>query len=84
MYSAQMRTGGRLCSLVSFIFQKQPNGTFDETHFPVRSKKIHRPEDHLESFDLDDNNLTTGSLNVPENELSLEIKVDQISSKYVH
>ena len=66
-----------------YFLQKQSYGSYDETNFPINSNTSHRLGEQ-ESFDqlgLEEYNMTAGSLNVPENELSLEIKVDQISSK---
>ena len=42
-------------------------------------KPTGQPSD--DSFFVDENNTALHSMNIPENELSLEIKVDQISSK---
>ena len=66
-----------------YFLQKQSYGSYDETSFLVDSSTSRRPEEQVsfDQYDLDENNMPAGSLNVPDNELSLEIKVDQISSK---
>ena len=68
---------------ILYFLKKQSYGSYDETSFLVNSSTSRRPEEQMsfDQCDLDENNMTSGSLNVPDNELSLEIKVDQISSK---